>query len=411
MNIRIDLDVFNEVFIPIIQDYTHKFFIMVGSAGSGKSVAVAQRQIIKSVNVPNNRTLVVRNTLNSIRESCWKLIKEILSDWKLSSYVEINKSNYTITFPNGSEFVFSGVQDVERLKSLTSINDIWIEEGSEITGDDFDQLVLRARAKGKYTNQIILTTNPTSKASFIYKRWFEPGVVIPDDTVIHKSTYKNNKFLPDNYIRSLEALKITNPTYYKIYTLGEWTSLDKLVYNNWGLKSFTLDDVKTFKHIVGMDFGFVNDMSTIVDSYVDITNKQIFIYRSWGKTGYTNDAIARIIIDMGLSKSDIVADSAEPKSISELKKAGIYRIRASKKGPDSIIHGIQKLQQYQIFVNDNNDQLITEFENYSWKKDNKTGEYINEPIDQFNHFLDALRYSLQLLDYNTLQTIDRKLLF
>ena len=340
MNIHIDMNIFNKTFIPILQDYTHKFLILVGSAGSGKSVFVAQRQIIKSINTPGLRTLIIRNTFNSLRESCWKLILNVLSDWKLTSYVQINRSNYTVNFPNGSEFIFSGVQDVERLKSLTNINDIWIEEGSEITGDDFDQLVLRARARGKYINQIILSTNPTSKTSFIYKRWFSPGVIIPEDTLIHKSTYKDNRFLPESYIKSLESLKETNPTYYKIYTLGEWTSLEKLVFYNWSLKPFTLNDVKGYKHIVGVDFGFVNDLTTVVDSYVNEAEKEIYVYRTWGNTGYTNDAIARVITDLGLSKSDIVADCAEPKSISELKRLGITRICPSKKGPDSIIHGI-----------------------------------------------------------------------
>ena len=409
MNIRIDTNIFNKIFIPFIQDYNHKLSILVGSAGSGKSVAVAQKIIIKSINTPGLKTFVIRNTFSSIRESCWKLILNILSDWGLNKFVNINKSNFDITFINGSEIIFRGALDTEKLKSIIA-DDIWVEEASELDGDSFDQLVLRARHNGKYKNQITLTTNPTSKASFIYKRWFQPNTTIDDDTYILKSTYKDNKFLPPDYIKSLENLKYTNPTYYRIYTLGEWTSLDKLIYNNWKIEPFDINPDKLI-HITGMDFGFVNDLSTIVDSYVDRENKIIYIKRVWGDTGKTNDQLAEILKNMGLAKSDIIADSAEPKSISELKKAGIYRIKPSVKGPDSIRQGIQKLQQYSLIIHPSCTGIITELENYSWEKDKKIGEYINEPIDQFNHYLDALRYSIQILDKPTISTFDKKLLF
>ena len=410
MNIHIDLNIFNKIFIPFIQDESHKFFILVGGAGSGKSVAVSQKVIIRSINNPGHRTLCIRKTLASQRESCWKLFLDQIRNWRLNPYMTINKSNYSIQFINGSEIIFRGLDDPEKIKSIVDIDDIIVEEGSEFTGDEFDQLVLRARHVSKTINQIYLSTNPTSKTSFIYKRWFQSGAEISDDTYILKSTYKDNKFLPPNYIESLENLMNTNSVYYRIYALGEWTSLSKLVYTNWKVQPFTLSDMKGFKHITGMDFGFENDLSTIIDSYVDEENKRIYIYREWGETGRTNQEIAKVLIDMGLSKSDIIADSAEPKSIRELKDAGIYRIRKSVKGPDSIIHGIQRLQQYEIIVHPSCNLTITELENYSWVKDTKTGEYKNEPIDQYNHCLDALRYSIQILNHQPI-TFDKRLLF
>ena len=410
MNIRIDTNVFNKKYLPFLTDYTTKISVLVGSAGSGKSVAATQKAIIKLINNPKRRLLVVRKVQNSIRESCWKLFLETLSDWRLLSFVSVNKSNFTITFPNGSELVFRGLSDPERIKSITDIDDILIEEASELTGDDFDQLILRARHKSSLINQVTLCTNPTSKLSFIYKRWFAPGTVMDGAYILH-STYKDNKFLPPQYIKSLENLKNTNPTYYKIYALGEWTSLDKLIYTNYKVEPIKEADIKGLRHIVGLDFGFVNDLSALVESYVNLDKKILYINRCWGDTGKTNDEIARIITGLGLAKSEIVADSAEPKSIAELKKAGIMRIRQSVKGPDSIIHGIQRLQQYSIIVNPQCEGVITELENYSWVKDKKTNEYTNEPIDQFNHYLDALRYSIQLLDKSNTITFDKRLLF
>ena len=145
--------------------------------------------------------------------------------------------------------------------------------------------------------------------------------------------------------------------------------------------------------IVGLDFGFTNDLTALVASIVK--DDVIWVFKEYGDIGKTNSDIALIIKNMGFSKSTIIADSSEPKSIEELKRAGIQRIKASRKGPDSIIHGIQQLQGYKIKINPNCQGIKSELENYSWQQ--KDGEYINKPIDDFNHYLDALRYSLQCI--------------
>ena len=149
---------------------------------------------------------------------------------------------------------------------------------------------------------------------------------------------------------------------------------------------------------MGLDFGFVNDITALTAGVVDEDNKRIYIFKEWGDTNKTNEEIAQIITSLGFSKSVIVADCAEPKSIEELKRKGIMRVTACAKGKDSILHGIQKLQQYEIIVHPNCTGIITEFENYAWRKDKATGEYINEPIDDFNHYIDSLRYALQSVD-------------
>ena len=139
-------------------------------------------------------------------------------------------------------------------------------------------------------------------------------------------------------------------------------------------------------------------------------NKTIHIFNEWGDTGKTNEELAKIITSLGISKSVIVADSAEPKSIEELRRLGITRIKPAVKGNDSVRQGIQKLQNYQIIVHPHCSGVICELENYSWRK-NKDGEYINEPIDSFNHFMDSLRYSTQCVDNSRkLKTISKNLL-
>ena len=309
----------------------------------------------------------------------------------------------TIELPNGSTFLLKGLDDPEKIKSIVGITDCWCEETTELEAEDFDQLTLRVRDKVPNL-QFFCSFNPISKRNWVYKRWFAPDVEIPEDTLILKTTYKDNRFLPEDYVKTLENTIKTNPTYYRIYALGEFCSLDRLVYNNWRVESFERPKGDL---LVGLDFGFRNDPSALVAAILMEDKKELYIFKEWGSTNKTNPELAKIIESMGFSKSTIIADSAEPKSIEEIKRLGISRIRPSLKGKDSIIHGIQKLQQYQIIVDPNCEGVITELENYSWKKDKQTGEYTNEPLDEFNHFLDALRYSLQCVGMGRLRTLDK----
>lgn len=390
--------VFNEAYYPYLKDYTHKFEVYFGGAGSGKSYFVAQKLIIKAL-VQKRVVLVIRKTLVSQRKSCWKLIKKVLSDFKIKEYCDIRKSDMEIELPNGSVFYFLGLDDPEKVKSIVDIGDVWVEEATELLEDDFDQLILRARAVVPH-RQFFLSFNPISKANWVYKRWF---VTEPDeDTLILKTTYKDNKFLDKDYIANLENMIKTNPTYYRIYALGEFCTLDRLVYNNWKIEAFDYREIKG-QLLVGLDFGFSVDTTALTASIID--GNKLYIFREYGDTGLTNDKIAEAIKNLGFSKSVIIADSAEPKSIEEIRKQGISKILPSIKGPDSIIHGINQLQQLEIIVHPSCIQTITEFENYSWQK-NKDGEYINKPIDTFNHYMDSLRYSLQCQG-KRLQTLDK----
>lgn len=407
INIRLDKAIFNDIYYPHLFNYAKRYEVYYGGAGSGKSHFVFQKVAIKALN-NKRKILVVRKVSRTNKDSTFQLALDTLSRLKILGICNVNKSNLTITLPNGSVFLFYGLDDVEKLKSIVDITDIICEECSEMTLDDITQLDLRLRAKDKNL-QMYFMFNPVSKANWTYKRWFADNMVIDDDTQILKTTYKDNKFLPDAYVQSLEKLRINNNTYYRIYTLGEFASLDKLVFTNWKQEDFNHAEI-VGKLLIGLDFGFVNDKTGLIASVLDEANKRIYIFDSWGSTGKTNDEIAKIINTKGYSKSLIIADCAEQKSIEEIRRCGIQKIKASTKGKDSILHGIQKLQQYQIIVHSNCDEVITELENYSWVKDKQTGEYINKPIDDFNHYIDALRYSLQCVKDNKLKSINKSLL-
>ena len=395
----------NDSYVPLLEDYSHRFEVYYGGAGSGKSVFIAQKILYKAL-ADKRKILIVRKTLNSQKDSCWRLMLSLLEEWQIRNHCTVRISDYAIELPNGSILLFKGLDDSERIKSIVGITDIWIEEATELTEEDAEQLNLRLRADTS-DSQMFFSFNPVSKANWVFKRWFRDDAVITDDTLIHQSTYKDNRFLPEAYIATIEKMAQTNPTYYRIYALGEFASLDKLVYNNWRIGH--VDDTRDWALLCGLDFGFTNDPTAFVVSF--LKDNTLFIAKEYVQTGLLNDQIATIIKDLGFAKSTIIGDSAEAKSIEELKKAGLYRIQPATKGQGSVLQGIQKLQQLDIIVDPNCDHVITELQNYAWRKDKASGEYVNEPIDAFNHCLDALRYSLQCVDKQKRLTVMSKSVF
>ena len=406
MNVNLNV---NTVYKPYLGSYKNRTEVYYGGAGSGKSVFVAQKMIIKALR-GKRKILVVRKVKASLKDSCVTLILSILDSLGLKNIYKYNKTTHDIELPNGSMFLFKGMDNTEKVKSIADITDIWIEEATELTLDDYTQLDLRTRADVP-NSQIILSFNPISKANWCYITFFADKSKI--DAFILHTTYKDNKFLPQSYITSLQKMKKYNYAYYKIYALGEFATLNKLVYQNVKVLDFDVSELiksKVYKTITGLDFGFTNDTTAFIASLADKDNKKLYIFQEYGDTGLLNSDIAKAITTLGYAKTDIVADSAEEKSIAELKKLGLRKIVACEKGPDSILHGIQKLQQYEIYVHPSCVNVITEFENYAWQKDKNTNEYINKPIDKFNHYMDALRYSIQLVDKRKgVGTLDKRL--
>lgn len=270
-----------------------------------------------------------------------------------------------------------------------------MEEASEFTGDDFTQLTLRLREPKHKRRQIYCMFNPVSKLNWTYKQWFAPDAKVdPKRVAIHQSTYKDNRFLDADNIETIEKLKITNPAYYKIYTLGEFATLDKLVFPSFEKRRLNLEKLRHLPSYFGLDFGYSNDETAFMHVIVDDKNKVLYIAEEYAKHGMLNDEIADVIRTMGYAKEVITADAAEPKSIAEIKRDGITRIRPAKKGKDSITQGISFMQQYKLVVDDRCVKTIEELENYTYKKDRATGEYTNEPVDAYNHEIDAIRYAL-----------------
>ena len=386
---KLNPHIFNNWVYEGISDYTHRIEVYMGGAGSGKSFGATQKVLLKALN-SKRKILVVRKIQNTIKHSIWSLMITHLQSSGFYPYCRINRTDFEIELPNGSVFIFKGLDDPEKIKSIDGITDIVIEEATELNLEEFTQLNLRLRPKAEHP-QIYLMFNPVSKKNWVYEYFFSGDP--PDSCRIIKTTYKDNRFLAPEYVHELEQMQYRNPAYYRIYTLGEFATLDKLVFPAYTKKIISQEETSGLKKWIGLDFGYTNDPSALVWGYINEKDKRIYISGEYVKKGMLNDEIAQIMKDLGLHKDKSYADAAEPKSIAEIKREGI-NIEATEKGKDSIIHGIQWLLQYELIVDERCFKVIEELENYTWKKDKKTGEYINEPVDTYNHTIDAMRYGL-----------------
>lgn len=410
INLNIKPSVFCPIYYPYLLDYQYRYNVFYGGRASGKTKFIMQKLLIKGLK--EKRTiLLMRKQTTQLRDSVWKEILQVIDDFHLSQFFIVNKTEFRLTCSiNGTEFKCLGLDEPEKIKGFADISDVFLDEVTGFNQEDVELIDGTLRSpKFKLPLQMYFSFNPISKANFVYKYFgFDTGIT-PPNTFILKSTYLDNPFLGENVAERYEALKQRDYRRWQIEALGDFVSLDKLVFQNYKVEEFNHANINGVL-LCGLDYGFVNDISAFVASLLDEVNKKIYVFKVWGDTNKTNDELSNIIKAMGFSKSLIIADCAEQKSIEEMKRAGILRIKPSVKGADSIIHGIQKLQQYDIIIHPSCEGIITEFENYSWQKDKQSGEYINKPIDSFNHYIDALRYSLQCVNSGKLVSLPRNVL-
>lgn len=366
-----------------------RYRILFGGAGSGKSHFMAQETLINMLEDSRYSYLVVRKTSKSIRISVFRLLVEMISEYNLNHLFHINRTEMSVTCTNGASLITSGLDDVEKLKSVANINRIWVEEASEITEKDFSQLDLRMRGTSEIGYQMTLTFNPVSELHWLKKRFFDVG---DEQAFVMKSTFKDNPFLDEEYITTLKAMEEQDYQYYRIYALGEWGSIGNLVYNNWEKQD--LSDVKdTFdNHFNGLDFGFSSDPTAFVRAHLDTKRKILYIVDEMYLVEEHMDSLASKL-NQKIPSEYVTCDSSEPRSISDLKRHGVRAVGA-KKGPGSVEHGIKWLQGHKIIVDNQCTNTVKELTSYKWRED-KDGNTIAKPVDDNNHILDALRYGLE----------------
>ena len=390
ISLNIKKDVFVDKFYPLLRDYSHRWEVYMGSAGSSKSYFITQKIIVRCC-TEKIRVLVCRRTGTTIRNTCFSLFKDILSKWKLyPQYVKIRESDFNIKFPNGSEIIFIGLDEETKLLSLNDIGCVFIEEAFEVPKNIVEQLNLRLRGN-TINQQIIMAFNPISKNHWLYDFC---EVNPPSSFIYTHSTYKDNPFLSAEYIHELEEMYIRNPAKARIFCDGEWgVDAEGLVITNWRKEEFDPMTLAAsgFEHRCGMDLGWI-DKSAIIDSLYDRENKTIYVFNEFYKSGCQLSELASAIGNMNLKKTKIYVDAAEPRSIQYFRQEGINAVACSK-GKDSVKAGLMFLQDHLIIVHPSCKNFIMELENFVYLKSKQTGEYTEETDHTYSHAIDACRYA------------------
>ncbi|MFC2476108.1 MAG: PBSX family phage terminase large subunit [Catonella sp.] len=375
-----------------------RYRVCKGSRGSKKSKTAALNMIYRIIKYPLSNGLCVRRYSNTLRDSVFSDLKWAIHKLHLDDYFECTVSPMQIVRKStGQKILFRGLDDGLKITSISVdygvLCWVWIEEAFEITNEaDFDKLdmSIRGEVPEGYFKQITITFNPWSATSWLKARFFD---VVDDDVFTKTTTWECNEWLDEADRNIFIKMKVNNPRRYKIEGDGEWGIAEGLIYEKVRFENFDIDSIRAIKGIkaaFGLDFGFT-DPNAFVCMLIDNTERKIYVFDEWYKTGVTNKIIAQAIKDKGYGGQKIICDCAEPKSIAELREDSI-NAESSRKGKDSVNHGIQLIQNYEIVVHEKNcPEFKIEVQNYCWAKD-KDGKPTDKPDHDFSHGMDAMRY-------------------
>lgn len=395
---------FNRVFKPV-NESRKRYRVLKGSAGSGKSVNIAQDYILKlsdptyrGANLLCVRKIDVTNR-NSTFSELFGAIKRIFGK-NYKNYWYVTDSNMRMRCKiTGNEIIFRGVQhdkDREKLKSITfsegDLTFVWVEEGTELQEQDLD--ILDDRLRGILPNpnlyyQITITFNPVSATHWIKRKFFD---YTDDDILAHHSTYLTNRFIDEAYHRRMERRKLQDPDGYKVYGLGEWGELGGTILSNYSIEDISQDLSDYDASNLAQDFGFNHANALLEGGWKD---GNIYITREIYVHEKDTNEIIEMADEQGFSKRHFMyCDSAEPDRIKMWSKKG-YRAKPVKKGPGSVKAQIDFLKQRKIFIHPSCVNTIKEIQQWKWKKDNKTGLYLDEPLEVMDDAMAALRYFIE----------------
>ena len=378
--------------------------VVKGSRGSKKSKTTALNFITRLLKYPWANLLVVRRYSNTNKQSTYTDFKWACNQLKVAHLFKFNESLPEITLKKtGQKILFRGLDDELKITSITvdvgSLCWAWFEEAYQIeTEDKFSTVVESIRGSldvPDFFKQITVTFNPWNERHWLKRVFFDKDTQRAD-TLALTTTYKCNEWLDEIDRQRYEDLYSTNPRRARIVCDGEWGVAEGLVFENTRVEDF--DVQKTIQRVkettAGVDFGFTQDPTTLICVAVDFENKRLYLYNEHYQKAMLTDDIVKMLKDKGMQHSYISADSAENRLIAEIRSKGISRIVPSLKGKGSIMQGIQFMQGFQIIIHPSCEHTIEEFNTYTFKQD-KEGNWLNEPIDDNNHIIDAVRYSLE----------------
>lgn len=380
-------------------NFRGRYDVCKGSRASKKSKTTALRIIYNMMKYDQANTLVVRKTYRTLKDSCFTDLKWATKRLEVDNLWEFKYSPLEATYlPTGQKILFRGLDDPLKVTSITVeygyLCWAWLEESYEVTSEkDFDTLdeSIRGELPPHLWKQWMITFNPWNEHHWLKKRFFD-AENDPDILAI-TTNYKCNEWLDDADLRLFENMKKNNPRRYQVAGLGNWGIVDGLVYENWKEEEYTLDQVVNCDSVDGIDFGYTNDPAAVFIGFIDTEHKKLYVWDEVYKKGLSNKRLYEEIESSHYQKKSYTADCAEPKSIDELRGYGL-RVEKSQKGKDSIMHGIQYIQDFEIIIHPRCVNFITEIGNYTWDED-RLGNKINRPIDDFNHLMDAMRYAVE----------------
>jgi len=391
----------NKVFAPVHKS-KHRYVVMKGSAGSGKSVDTAQQYILKLLTEPGRNLICIRKIEGSNRNSTFAELTGAINRLELQEYFSFSLSPTApmrIVCKNGNEIIFAGLNDQnqrEKLKSVTfakgKLTDFWIEEATELAQDDFE--IIDDRLRGDLPNglfyQIKLTFNPVSATHWIKKYFFDRE---DKNVLTHHSTYRDNTFIDKAYYERMERRKEVDPEGYQVYGLGEWGSTEGIIFNNWKIDTLKQDLSMYDDVAIGQDFGF-NHANAIL--LLGIKDNEIYVLRELYENNKDTSELIELAENDNVFPKNIVmfCDAAEPDRIKMWRRAG-YRAVECKKGPGSVNAQIDWLKQRKIYIDSSCTNTIAEIGQWRWKLDRTTNLYTEDPVPIFDDAMAALRYGVQ----------------
>ncbi len=389
-------------FLPMYNHIDKRYYFLKGGRASAKSWHIADRLIGLMLQDPNLNLICLREVQSSIKHSSKKLISDRIEFHKLNQYFEIQDQQIKCKHGKGL-VIFSGLQNhtVDSIKSLEGFDLVWVEEAQTITAYSLELLTPTIRKEGA---RLFFSYNPKTINDPVYL--LEQDVPEENKVVIF-SSYIDNPFCPSSIKEEAEQMRRLRPKKYQHIYLGGYGVSEGLIFENVSVRAIRWEEVKGLDNIQGLDFGYTNDPSAFCTNYIDNTTKTLYIYDGFYEKGLSNRDIADRVIEMRCHKHLTTADSAEPKSIASLKYKGLS-IRSAKKGKDSINIGIDFLLDYKIVINAHLKGFITESEYYVWDVDKHTGAPVNKPVDEYNHFWDSCRYSVEHLSIGSMPTHSMK---
>ena len=387
---------FNDPFYPMLWDESN-YLVFRGGAGSGKSefcVAKLIFRILSDWNKPfKHRFLALKKTLPYARRTVFPLIQTVIERWGLEAIVTVNKTHMTFTFSNGSEIWVMGLDDSEKVKSIEGVTGIWMEEATEFAIDDFAQLDIRMRGQIDTYYQIMLSFNPVSTLKWVYREFFSNP---RPDTTTHFSTYKDNRFLDEKYHAKLEDLVNRDFMKYRVYCLGEWGSLENIIYDNWERVSSFPSDVDNV--VIGCDFGYTHPCGVVM---LGCDGKTIYVKELIHRDKLTVTRLCQVLKPLIDTEpllnmaTRIYCDDSRPEGIAQMREEG-FNALAVAKGRSSVREGIDLIKQYKLMLTKGSQGLINEIQEYKWKED-KDGVVYDEPVKLNDDGMDAMRYAAFML--------------